>query len=218
MNSNCTTNCEKRTIASFIIPGLTSHSGRDHVALALTLKNGSLLESLYRGLSSRRFTERFHRDTLVTHFQHCQVCCTAWRLENYAIASCRLHQRAPQRRHPTDVVTVEIDLVCTYDAHHPLRCRGIGIAHSRSKECPPCRLPRSRSFGVNHLRGLDALHEKANPSIDLAKPPLAVVIVGVFTAIAVTGSPRHHLRNAGRSLVRRNRCSSFKRCSPPGVM
>jgi hypothetical protein len=27
------------------------------------------------------------------------------------------------------------------------------------------------------------------------QPPLAVLIVGVFTAIAVAGSPRHHLRH-----------------------
>jgi len=124
---------------------------------------GSARESLCRGLGSRWFTERFHRNALVTHFQHGQVC-----LENYAIARCRLHQRAPQRRHPTDVVAVEIDLVCAHDAHHSLRCRGIGIAHSRSEECPRRRLPRSRSFRVNHFRGLDSLRaENATGADDL---------------------------------------------------
>src|SRR6185437_15922574 len=53
-------------------------------------------ESLCRGLGSRWFTERFHRNALVAHFQHGQVLCAAWRLENYAVARCRLHQRAPQ--------------------------------------------------------------------------------------------------------------------------
>ncbi len=57
------------------------------------------------------------------------------------------------------------------------------------------RLPRSRSFRVHHLRGLDSLREKANPPVDLAQPPLPVLIVGVFTAIAVAGGPRHHLRH-----------------------
>src|SRR5262249_37062123 len=37
--------------------------------------------------------------------------------------------------------------------------------------------------------------EKANPPIDLPQPTLAVLIVGVFTAIAVTGSPRNDLRH-----------------------
>jgi hypothetical protein len=48
-------------------------------------------------------------------------------------------------------------------------------------------------FRVHHFRGFDSLGEKANPPIDLPQPPLAVLIVGVFTAIAVAGSPRHHL-------------------------
>src|SRR5205807_9504605 len=98
-------------------------------------------------------------------------------------------------RHPTDVVAVKIDLVSADDAHDSLRSRGIGIPHGRSEECPRRRLPRSRTFRVNHFRGFDSLREKANPPIDLPQPSLAVLIVGVFTAIAVAGSPRHHLRH-----------------------
>src|ERR1700733_6640122 len=93
------------------------------------------------------------------------------------------------------MVAVEIDLVCAHDAHHSRYSRGIGIAHGRSEECPRRRLPRSRSFRVHHFRGFDSLGEKANPPIALPQPPLAVLIVGVFTPIAVTGSPRHHLRH-----------------------
>src|SRR5262249_16066840 len=92
-------------------------------------------------------------------------------------------------------VAVEIDLVGAHDAHHSLRSRGIGIAHGRSEKCPRRGLPRSRSFRVNHFRGFDSLREKANPPIDLAQPPLAVLIVGIFTAIAVARSPCHHLRH-----------------------
>src|SRR5205085_3377551 len=87
------------------------------------------------------------------------------------------------------------DLVGAYDAHHALRSRSIGIAHGRPEECPRLRLPRSRSFRVHHFRSFDSLREKANPPIDLPQPPLAVLIVGVFTAIAIAGSPRHHLRH-----------------------
>ena len=160
---------------------------------------GSARKTLCRGLGSRWFPERFHRNSLVTHFQHGQVCSAVWCLENYAIARCRLHQRAAQRRHPTDVVAVEIHLVGAHDAHHSLRSRGIGIAHSGSDECLRRRLYRSRSFRVNHFRGLDSLREKANPPIDLAQPPLAVLIVGVFTAITVARSPRHHPRHGPAS-------------------
>src|ERR1700674_2219359 len=151
-------------------------------------------KALCRGLRSSWFTERLHRNALVTHFQHGQVFCAARQLKDYAVTRCRLHQRAPQRRHPTDVVAVEINLVGSHDAHHSRYSRGIGIAHGRSEECPRRRLPRSRSFRVHHFRGFDSLGEKANPPIDLPQPPLAVLIVGVFTAIAVAGSPRHHLR------------------------
>src|SRR5205807_8011950 len=89
----------------------------------------------------------------------------------------------------------EIDLVGAYDTHHSRYSRGIGIAHGRSEECSGRRLAGSRSFRVHHFRGFDSLRKKANPSIDLPQPPLAVAIVGVITAIAVTGSPRHHLRH-----------------------
>src|SRR4051812_37599954 len=116
-------------------------------------------------------------------------------MEYNAVARCRLQQRAPQRRHPTNVVALEIDFVGTHDAHHSLRSRGIGIAHGRAEECSRGRLPRSRSFRVHHFRSFDSLPEKANPPIDLPQPPLAVLIVGVFTPIAVTGSPLHHLRH-----------------------
>ena len=53
---------------------------------------------------------------------------------------------------------------------------------------PPAR---SRSFRVNHFRGIE-FRQKANPPIDLAKPPLAVPIVSVFTTITVARSPYHH--------------------------
>ena len=45
----------------------------------------SARESLCRSLGSRWFTERFHRNALVTHFQHGQVFCTARQLKDYAV-------------------------------------------------------------------------------------------------------------------------------------
>ena len=71
-----------------------------HLCRFVSVSSGGLAsarESLSRGLGSRWFTKRFHRNALVTHLQHGQVFCAARRLENYAVARCRLHQRAPQR-------------------------------------------------------------------------------------------------------------------------
>ena len=57
----------------------------------------SARKSLCRGLGSGWFTERFHGNALVAHFQHGQVFCAARQLKGYAVTRCRLHQRAPQR-------------------------------------------------------------------------------------------------------------------------
>jgi len=71
-----------------------------HVCRFVSFSSGGLAsasESLCRGFGSRWFTERFHRNALVTHFQHGQVFCAARQLKDYAVTRCRLHQRAPQR-------------------------------------------------------------------------------------------------------------------------
>jgi hypothetical protein len=98
------------------------------------------------------------------------------------------------------VVAVDIDFICADDIHHSLCPRGIRIAHGSSKERPCRLLPRSRSFRIYHLRGFDSLCQEANPSIDLPQSSLAVLIVGVFTAIAIARSPRHHLHH-GRAIL-----------------
>jgi hypothetical protein len=68
------------------------------------------------------------------------------------------------------------------------------------------------------FRSIDPFREKANPPIDLAQPPLAVLIVGVFAAIAVAAAQATSCVTAGRSLVSRNCRSSLSRCKPLGVM
>ena len=72
----------------------------NHLCRSVSSSSGGLTsarESLCRGLGSRGFTERFYANAPVTHFQHGKFFCTARSLENYAVALCRLHQRAPQR-------------------------------------------------------------------------------------------------------------------------
>ena len=113
-------------------------------------------------------------------------------MNDYAVTGCRLHQRAAQRGHPTDVVAAEIDLVGAYDAYHSLRSRGVGIAHGRAEEDLLRRPAASSGFGVNHFRGVDSLREIANPAIDLAQAPFVVLVIGVLAAIAVACRPRNH--------------------------
>ena len=98
------------------------------------------------------------------------------------------------------MVAVEIDFICADDAHYSLAPRGIRIAHGGSKERPCRPLPRSRSFRIYHLCGFDSLRQKAYPPVDLAQSSLAVLIVGIFTAIAIARSSHHHLHH-GRSIL-----------------
>ena len=77
----------------------------------------------------------------------------------------------------------------TLPAQSGILCRPeLGELRDRPLSC-------SRGFRIDNLGGFDSLREKANPPIDLPQPALAVLIVGVFTAIAVAGSPRHYLHN-----------------------
>ena len=117
----------------------------------------------------------------------------AWRAKDHAVAWPGLRQRARQRRHPADVVAIQIDLVEADDAHHPLGSGGVGVAHGRSEEDVRRRAPASRGFRVHDFRGIDSFREKANPPIDLAQPPFAVLVVGVLAAIAVARRPGHDL-------------------------
>ena len=107
-------------------------------------------------------------------------------------------------------VLLGVESCATYPEITQLRCPVCtGPMLQRMPSSPP---PRSGSFGVNHFRGLDSLREKANPSIDLAQPPLAVLIVGVSLRSPLLAAHATTSVTAGRSLVSRNRCSSLRRC------
>jgi len=94
------------------------------------------------------------------------------------------------------VIVVEVDFICADDALHSLDPRGIRIAHGGSEERPCRPQSSSRSFRIYDLRGFNSLCKEANPSIDLPQSSFAVLIVGVFTAIAIASSPRQHLHKA----------------------
>ncbi len=59
-------------------------------------------------------------------------------------------------------------------------------------------LAGSGSFGVYHDGGFDSLHEEAEAGIDLTQAALAILIAGVFAAIAVAGGPDGY-RSDGRA-------------------
>jgi len=124
---------------------------------------------LSRRLGPRWFTERFHRNALVTHFEDHQLFSAAGRFEDNAVPCRRLEQRPPQRGDPTDVVAVQIHLVGAHDAHHSFRACGIGESDGRPEESSRRRQPRSRAFRVHQFRGFDSLCEKVNPPIDLTQ-------------------------------------------------
>ena len=61
-------------------------------------------------------------------------------------------------------------------------------------------LARSWRLWINDFRGFDSPRQKVNSPINLPQPSLAVLIIGVFTAIAIARSPRHHLHDRGTIL------------------
>src|SRR6185312_1107959 len=107
------------------------------------------------------------------------------------------------------MVAVEIDFVRADDAHHSLYPRGIRIAHRGSEERSRRPLARSRSFRIYYFRSFDSLRQEANPSIDLPQSSLAILVVSVFTAIAITRSPRHHLHHSRAILGEQKLALSF---------
>src|SRR5688572_11054698 len=59
-----------------------------------------------------------------------------------------------------------------------------------------CRCPAAaRTLRVDDFRRVNAFGEKADSAIDLAEPPLPVLIVRVLAAIAVTRGPGDQLRH-----------------------
>ena len=93
------------------------------------------------------------------------------------------------------MVAVQIDLVGSNDAYLSFVSSFIGKANGSAKENSRGLLARPGSFWIYHFRGFDSLGEKANARIDLPQTPFAVLIVGVFAAIAIAGSPCNDLRH-----------------------
>src|SRR5882672_11001499 len=92
-------------------------------------------------------------------------------------------------------MAIQIDLVDADNAHDSLRAIDIGVAHGRPEEDVRRRPSSSRRFRVHDFRGIDSFGEEADPPIDLAQPPFAVLIVGILAAIAVAGRPGHYRRH-----------------------
>src|SRR5690349_22839789 len=150
---------------------------------------------LWRGFGPGWFSKRFDGNAFVPNLEDPQVVGAAGCVKDDAIARSGLHQRASQWRHPADMVAIQIDLVDADDPHLPLSAGGVGVANRGPEEDVRFGAPASRRFRVDDFRGIDSLRQEANPSIDLAQPPLSVLVVRVLTAIAIARRPRYHLRD-----------------------
>lgn len=144
-------------------------------------------------LSARRLAERLNGNVLVDDLDYRQSFGAARRLEHNAFVRRRFHQCPAKRREPADVVACEIDFICTDDAHHALRARRVGKTHRRPEEDSLRGLPCPRSLRINRNCGFDSLAQKSNSAINLPKTALAVLIVGILTAIAIASRPRDDL-------------------------
>ena len=120
-----------------------------------------------------------------------------WRVQVHEVAGARLHERDGERRAPADVAAVEVHLVGADDRDDLLNAGGGLVGDGCAEEYARTGRSRPRRGGVDDHGGVNAFREKAKPRIDLAQPSFAVMIVGVFTAVPVTGSPRYHLNHGG---------------------
>ena len=96
------------------------------------------------------------------------------------------------------MVAWQVDFIDAYDAHCALDACGGLVTHRRTEEDTRRRRTGPGRFGIDDLGCLDALGQEADAPIDLAQETTCVT--------------------AGRSRDSRNRRSSSRRCSPPGVM
>src|SRR5829696_933515 len=87
----------------------------------------------------------------------------------------------------------QIDLVHADDACDPLGSSSVGVAYGRAKKYLRRRSPAPRGLRVYDLRCIDSFCQKTDSPIDLAQPAFAVLVVGVFAAIAVARRPGHDL-------------------------
>src|SRR5882757_4537936 len=115
----------------------------------------------------------------------------------HAVAGARFHERISKRRAPADVAAFEVHLVDAYDRDDVFEAGGILIGHGCAEEDARSGCSRPRSGGIGDHGSVDAFREKANPRINLAQPSLAVEVVGVFTAVPITSSPRYDLYHRG---------------------
>ena len=140
-------------------------------------------------LGTQGFPEWFNCNVLVGDFLNGEVGSAGGCIEDDEVAFFGLNQGAAERGDPTDVIAIELDFVGADDAYDSLVSLCIGIADCGSEEDAGCGLAGSGSFGVYDDGGFNSLHEKAKAGIDLTEAALAVLVVCVFAAIAVAGSP-----------------------------
>jgi len=120
-----------------------------------------------RGLGSRWFTERFHRNALVNTFQDDQYSVPpgAWRATRSPAAD--FINARPRGDIQLMWLRLRSPSSAPHDAHHSLPfLRQLALAYGRSEECPRRRLPRSRTFRVHtSAASIRFVRKRIRPSI-----------------------------------------------------
>lgn len=203
----------------------TQHAGRHNVVAggdqSRTVSEGVLPAAILNGAEPRgfrawRLAERVHRNRHVFHVDDLEFLGLRRRTHHHAVARRRLHQRAPQRRHPADIAAGQVDFVDADDPDDVLLAGGVFVRDGRPEEHARSRGSRPRRRGIDDFGRIDALPQKTDARIDLAQPPLAVKVVGVFAAVAVGGRPRHDLGHCRPFPVQQELMLVFQPLQPGG--
>src|SRR6185503_6639798 len=128
----------------------------------------------------------------------------AGRAHGDGVALARLEQRARHRRDPAYVTARRINLVDADDAHRALVAAHVRDGDRRAKIDARLRIVVARHRRIDDLGAVEPSHEEAYAPVDLAQPLLAVDVVAVLRAIAVSGGPGDR-RDQLRPLLRYER-------------
>src|ERR1700735_4380217 len=101
-----------------------------------------------------------------------------------------------ERRAPADISAVEVNLIEPHDRDNVCDAGGVFVSHGCAEEDSRCGCSWPPSGRVDAHGCVNAFGEKANPRIDLGEASFAVMVVGVFTAVPVTGRPRYNVHHS----------------------
>lgn len=171
---------------------------------------------LWLRLGAERFAEGIDRNGCVLNVDDFEVLGFSWSVQCHTVTGARLHQRIGDGRAPTDVAAVEVYLVNAYDRDDLLVAGGVFVIDGSAEidaRGGRCGTPSS---GIDDNGRVDTFRQKANSRIDLIQAPLTVEVVGVFTSVAVAGSPSDDFDDGGALATQEERVFVFESLQPGG--